>query len=227
MRPPRAELQGELSGLRLSRALAGVGLAEDSEGVLSGRTRLRMTGLSMAALLGTAEGDAHLLTGGGQLDALLVELAGLDLGEALVASVGRQDEVPIRCAYLGLEAAEGTLRIRHGLLDTPDTLFVLEGELDLGTETLDLILTPRPRDPSLLSSASPVVITGRFASPEVELGSEALVRGTAAAALAVVAGPLAALVPLVETGTEERSGAPCGQLLQEAQAQAEGPASSD
>jgi hypothetical protein len=43
------------------------------------------------------------------------------------------------------------------------------GVLKLETETLDLVLAPRPKRPSLVSLAKPVAITGTLATPRVSV----------------------------------------------------------
>jgi hypothetical protein len=56
----------------------------------------------------------------------------------------------------------------------------------------------------------PVHVQGTFRSVDVSLDSRSLVRAGAAAALALV-NPLAALIPLIETGPGENT--PCGEVL--------------
>lgn len=51
-------------------------------------------------MLSSLDGGMRLSMSGGTLDALLVELAGLDLGEALLLWLGEQRTVPNRCARL-------------------------------------------------------------------------------------------------------------------------------
>ena len=66
-----------------------------------------------------------------------------------------------------------------------------------------------PKDFSPLSLRTPVLVTGTLAKPQVGLDGRALgVRALAAAALAVIAAPLAALLPFIDPG-EAETGDPC------------------
>ena len=61
-------------------------------------------------------------------------------------------------------------------------------------------LKPLPKDHSLVSLRSPLLVTGTFKDPEFRPDMKRLtLRGIAAAALGMIAPP-AALIPLFETG---------------------------
>src|SRR3546814_10877570 len=49
--------------------------------------------------------------------------------------------------------------------DTTDTIIVGEGTVNLRDETLDLLLMPRPKDRSLLTQRSPLVVGGPLKDP--------------------------------------------------------------
>jgi uncharacterized protein involved in outer membrane biogenesis len=74
------------------------------------------------------------------------------------------------------------------------------GRASLANETLDFVVRPEPKDRSILSLRSPLVIGGSFASPTaaVEAGPLAT-RGIAALALGAI-NPLLALAATIETG---------------------------
>ena len=140
---------------------------------------------------------------GGRLDALLTELAGLDIGEALVALVGDVESVPIDCAYLNAHGEDGVFTIKTAVVDTRDTLFLADGAVNFKRERLDLVIEPRPKDFSLLSLRAPLTLEGPIRQPRYSVGRSAFARGAAAALLGLVAPP-AALVPLLqpESGAE-------------------------
>lgn len=92
------------------------------------------------------------------------------------------------------------MQTRALAFDTTDTLIVGEGSIDLGEETLDLELRPRPKDRSLLSLRSPLVVDGTFANPGFRPDMGRLgVRGAIALALGSIAPP-AALLATIELG---------------------------
>ncbi len=204
----QAKLNGEFERLDLQRLLAGVASAKDSVGKVGGRVKLWMHGNSVAALLGSADGGLYLIMTGGRLDRMLVELAGLDIGEAIMAKLGEgRQSIPIDCGYADMEAKDGLLNLSKVVIDSSDTLFAASGTVNLSTEKLDVHLDPHPKDVSLFAARSKLHITGTLGNPQVRPGAATLAKGAAAAALAAVAGPAAALVPLVETGSGKDSAA--------------------
>ncbi|WP_295883749.1 AsmA family protein [uncultured Thiohalocapsa sp.] len=211
-RPPRAELSGEIARVDLRRVLNPFGLTDESLGIVGGRCQLWMRGDSIAELLGSADGGLFLLMTGGVLEQLLIELAGLDLGEAMLALVD-EDRVPIDCAYLSLRSRGGQVTVENLSVDTRDTLFVGGGGLDLQAERLDVVIEARPKDASLPAFSSPLRLEGPLTDPRLDLVSgELLARGALAIGLAA-AQPVAALLPLIEVGGDADSPY-CNGLMQ-------------
>ena len=201
-----AKLDLEVARVMVGRLLPDIELVDDAGGPLGGRAELWASGASVAGLAGTLDGGALLLMGRGRLDALLVELAGLDLVQSLgdLVSSG-EEEFPLRCAYVSLFADSGVVSVEQFVIDTQDTVFLAEGSIDLGAETIALEIEPHPKDLSLLSASTSFGIGGTFAAPELELGPELTARTVAAAVLAAAATPAAALLAFVETGEGEDS----------------------
>jgi uncharacterized protein involved in outer membrane biogenesis len=165
-----------------------------------------MRGDSIADFLDTADGGLYLLMTDGQLDGLLTELAGFDWGEAMLALFNNQNDVGIRCAYLNLHTNNGMTNIKNAIVDTEDTIFAATGSLDLGQETMDIVLEPHPKDASLLSTRAPVHIEGTFKNPRIFPGPAALATQAAfTAALTAVAGPIGTALSFVEPGLTDDS----------------------
>ena len=115
------------------------------------------------------------------------------------------EQVPIRCAYVDLQSEDGRVRLDKFVIDTEDTVFLADGTVDLGTETLALTFEPHPKDASLLAASTAVEIGGTLAAPDIGVGGSLTAHAAAVAALAVVGTPVLALLPLVEVGGGERS----------------------
>jgi len=146
--------------------------------------------------------------GRGSISNLLLELAGLDVYEALKFMIGEDRKVAIRCAFGDFAVKDGVMTTRAFAFDTTDTIIIGEGQVDLGEETLDLELRPRPKDRSILSLRSPLHIGGSFADPSFRPDFARLgLRGAIALALGSIAPP-AALLATLELGPGEDSG--CG-----------------
>lgn len=195
-------------GLELGRLLPDNELAQGAIGRVSGDIDLSGTGNSVARMLATADGDAALGMGRGQVSNLLLELAGLDIYEALKFLIGKDRQVAVRCAFGDFAVQDGVMTTRALAFDTEDTIIIGEGTVDLGEEQLDLLLKPRPKDRSILALRSPLVIDGSFRDPGFRPDMARLgLRGAIALALGSIAPP-AALLATLELGPGEDSN--CG-----------------
>ncbi|MEP6908170.1 MAG: AsmA family protein, partial [Pseudoxanthomonas sp.] len=194
--------------LDLSRLFPDVKLTQDAVGRVGGDIAVTGTGNSIAAMLGSADGDIALGMGNGQISNLLMELAGIDIAEALKFLVTKDKKVPIRCAFGDFAVTDGVMQSRALAFDTEDTLIVGEGKISLKQETLDLELRPRPKDRSILALRSPLVVGGTFKDPSFRPDFKRLgLRGAVAIALGSIAPP-AALLATIELGPGKDSS--CG-----------------
>ena len=194
--------------LDLSKLFPDVKLTRDAVGRVGGDIAITGSGNSIAAMLGTAEGDIALGMGRGQISNLLMELAGLDIAEALKFLVTKDRKVPIRCAFGDFAVSNGVMQSRALAFDTADTIIVGKGQISLKNETLDLELRPRPKDRSIFALRTPLVLGGTFKDPSFRPDFMRLgLRGAVALALASIAPP-AALLATLELGPGEDSG--CG-----------------
>ena len=194
--------------LNLSKLFPDVKLTQDAVGLLGGDMAIVGTGNSIAAMLGSADGDITLGMGHGQISNLLMELAGIDIAEALKFLVTKDRKVPIRCAFGDFAVKDGLMQSRALAFDTEDTLIVGEGKISLKEETLDLELRPRPKDRSILALRSPLVVGGTFKDPSFRPDFKRLgLRGALAVTLGSIAPP-AALLATLELGPGKDSS--CG-----------------
>jgi uncharacterized protein involved in outer membrane biogenesis len=183
--------------------------APESAGRVGGRAQLSGSGNSVADLMATADGKVGLAMGPGRISNLTLELAGLDIAEALKFLIGKDKIVRVRCGYADFRVQDGVMETRAFAFDTTDTLLLAEGDIHLGSERLDLLIKPRPKDMSPFSLRSPLRVRGTLLDPSIRpQGGPLFLRGAAAAVLYAVAPP-AALLALVETGPGEN--ADCGR----------------
>jgi AsmA family protein len=195
-------------GIDLARLMPDSSLAEQAVGRIGGEIDVRGQGNSIAAILGSASGDVAIGMGRGEISNLVMELAGIDIAEALRFLLTGDRLVPIRCAFADFDVEDGLMTSRALAFDTTDTIIVGEGSISLRDETLDLLLRPRPKDRSILALRSPLRVSGSFVSPSFRPDFKALgLRGAVALTLASITPP-AALLATIETGPGEDSG--CG-----------------
>lgn len=186
--------------LKLPELVPQAASLKDAVGAMSGKLELRGTGQSLAQMFATANGELQMGLGRGEVSNLLLEVAGLDVAEALKFLLGKDRKVAIRCGYADFGVQNGLATARALAIDTEDTALLGKGEINLGNERWDLTLMPKPKDKSPISLRTPLKIGGSFLDPAFGVeGGPLLLRGAAVAALAAIAPP-AAILALIERG---------------------------
>ncbi|MFD0739311.1 AsmA family protein [Lysobacter koreensis] len=204
----RTRAQIAARGLNLPKLLPDVKLAQDAIGRIGGDITVTGSGNSIARMLASADGDIAVGMGRGQISNLLMELAGLDIAEALKFLIGKDRKVPVRCAFGDFAVSNGIMTTRALAFDTTDTILIGDGTISLRDETLDLRLRPRPKDRSLFVLRSPLLVSGTFKDPSFRPDLKRVgLRGAIALALGSIAPP-AALLATIELGPGEDSN--CG-----------------
>lgn len=201
-RKPTIATRAQISvrGMRLEKLFPDGQLAKEASGAIGGEIALAGTGNSIAQMLGSADGSVAIGMGKGHISNLIMELAGLDIAESLKFLITKDREIPVRCAFGDFAVRDGVMDSRALAFDTTDTLLIGSGNIDLGDETLDLLLKARPKDRSILSLRSPLRVGGTFKDPTFRPDFKALgMRGAIALALGSIAPP-AALLATLETG---------------------------
>lgn len=213
-RPADIRASLEMRAVQLNRLIPKVETLRTSFGRLDGRINLSGRGNSVATWLGGASGDVSAITGRGQFSNLLLEFMGLDGAEIVKFLLRGDNNVTLRCAAVAFDVNQGVMAGRSLVFDTTDTVFHAEGQANLANETLDFVVRQEPKDMSILSLRTPLVIGGTFGSPSggVKAGPLAA-RGLAALALGAI-NPLLALAATIETGPGVD--ADCQEVLRQA-----------
>jgi uncharacterized protein involved in outer membrane biogenesis len=170
-------------------------------GELTGEVDVNGAGRSTAEILGTLNGRAQLSIREGTLSYLATEVMGLDVAQALGVLIQGDRPLPLNCVRISLVARQGVVEPRPVVLDNQDSTLWLTGRLNLEHESLALRVITQPKDWSPLSLRAPITISGTLAQPQVGIEGGRLVgRVLGALALGALAGPAAALLPLIEQG---------------------------
>ncbi len=196
-KPIKSKIETEIRHVRLGEILQRFKIADKSAGVIGGKGIYWFKGASIAEMLASADGGLIMLMTGGRLDDLLVELAGIDIGEALVALFDKEDNTEINCAFVDLPAKGGIMTMTTFVVDTEDTVFLGSGSIDLKKERLDLVIDPQPKDISLFSARAPLHIEGSFKKPSFTPETSAILRGAVSLAL-LPSAPIVSLYSLLQ-----------------------------
>jgi uncharacterized protein involved in outer membrane biogenesis len=144
----------------------------------------------------------------------LAELAGFDLrGLGLMAS-GNKEDTGVRCGVASFDAQDGRLTAKSLVVDTDPVLITGEGTIDLGSETLDLRLQGRPKQPRLRARAA-LLVRGTLRHPSFSIDAKkTAAQAGGAIALGVLLTPVAAMLAFVDPGLAKD--ADCAALLAQA-----------
>jgi len=200
--------------LDVDKLLASTGVARGA-GSISGQAVLDGYGRSVGQILGDGTGELKLYMGaGGNLSALLVDLSGLEFGNALLSALGVPNRAQIQCLVTDIALKDGQAESRTTFLDTDEARIGITGGFSLKNETLDLTVRTEAKHFSIGSLPAPIDVKGTFGSPSVRPDLAAVgVRAGAAVGLGIL-NPLAALLPTIQLGTGEDNA--CGGLVRQA-----------
>ncbi len=199
----------------LGRMLEATHLVHGS-GVIGGRATLDTSGNSLATMLGNGNGSLQLFMSGGDLSALLVDLSGLQFGNAILSALGIPNRDPVQCFIGDFALERGVLATRTVILDTEANVVTAAGTVNLRAETLDLRLKTDSKHFSIGSLPAPIGITGPFKNPSIRPDIATLgARGGAAAGLGVLFPP-AALLPTIQFGVGDDNN--CAAVVKRGQA---------
>ena len=211
----RAKATIDFQRVDMGRLLAATG-AGKGVGAIGGKAVIEGTGKSMAEILARGNGELKLYMGaGGNISSLLVDLSGLQFGNALLSALGIPNRERIQCLITDFVLREGIATARTVLLDTEDHRTGVTGQLNLRNESMKLVVKTEAKNFSIGSLPAPVDVTGTLGNPGVMPDlAEVGVRAGAAVGLGVLLTPLGALLPTIQLGTGE-DGA-CAGLLKRA-----------
>ena len=210
--PLQGKARVKARGLRLKDLVPDFEPMQTSLGELNGDADLTGTGNSVAALLGSADGQMQLVINDGTVSRSLMEIAGLNVANYLIARMFGDEEVQIHCAVADLRFDKGSMTTPIFVIDTENALIEVDGTVNFATEELDLDIDPESKGLRIFSLRSPLYVRGTFAdpSPGVHAGPLAL-RGTGMLALGALT-PAAGLLALIAPSGEQDS--QCQALLE-------------
>lgn len=184
-------------------------------GEVNGDASLSATGNSIATLLAGANGELKTLINQGSVSKLLLEEMGLNIGNIVLTKLFGDKPVELNCMASDFAVTNGLMQTRTFVVDTDEAVITADGTVNLSDEQLNLTLRPQTKSLRIFSLRAPLHLSGTFSNPRVSIDKGVLaLKAGGAAVLATVAAPIAALLPLINTGPGQDSA--CGKLLAEA-----------
>ena len=163
------------------------------------------------ALARTLSGQFELVSGEGEIGTAVFELIATDLVWAMIPKGDDKTQTAqLNCLVGRFDFENGLGTSRALVLDTARMTTIGGGTIDLRNGSLDLLLKPKPKNPSLLSLATPIRVRGPFddisAAPDTMSLLTSLAIGAGAGLLT---GGLGAVLPLLSVGDLGEAGAAC------------------
>ena len=201
-------------GMRLKQLFPTFEPMQTSFGQINGDADLAAVGNDPAALASSLNGEIKLLLNDGAISNALLEKAGLNVANIVMAKLFGDKTVKINCAAADFVVTKGVLNSRVFALDTTDALINVDGTVNLGSEALDLNVYPHTKGFRIFSLRSPLYVKGTFKQPHVGVAVGPLAaRGAAAVGLGLL-NPFAALAALIVPSNNSAS--PCPAIIADA-----------
>ena len=209
-----SDVQVNFNRIRIDKLLPKQETLAQGAGMVGGSIKLRGTGNSIADAAAKADGSIQLAVANGRISNLADAISGLNGGKVIQLLIGGDKTIAVNCGGVAFDVAKGQGKSTLMVIDTEQTQILGTGTFDLARERFAVTLEPKPKQMGILSLRTPVHAQGSFRNPEFGIDKGPLVaRAGGAIALAALA-PLAALLPLIETGPGESSN--CAAVQREA-----------
>jgi len=172
-------------------------------GRLGAQVDIRGRGRSTAELLASADGRAVVHWTQGTISHVAVEAAGIDIAQALGVMIRGDKALPVTCGAADLAIKDGRVTPKVMLIDTSDSTIWVDGSMSLATEQMQFVARVDPKDFSPLALRTPIHVDGSLNAPRLSLEKGPLARKVVPAVLLAMINPLAAILPLIDTGDDE------------------------
>ena len=195
-----ARTEVRLERLQLAKLLPQSPKLAQSQGTLDARLTLKGRGNSIADVASKADGRIGATVDRAQISNLLDAVSGLNGGKVITLLIGGDKDIPVRCGAAAFDVKAGQGRSSLLVVDTEQTRIDGTGTFDLDRERFDATVAPKPKHAGILSLRTPVRLFGTFRHPDYQLDKTNLALRAGGAILLGVVAPVAALLPLIETG---------------------------
>lgn len=132
------------------------------------KLNLKSRGTTLHEVLNRANGEAEFVQGPFELTNKYLDAWAADIFTfTLTKAWGKEKVTKLNCMVGYFDITEGEIQSDSILFDTQNITVGGFGTLNLGTEQIDLILSPQPKTPTLATLAHPVRIHGHLSDPDV------------------------------------------------------------
>lgn len=207
----KASMKVTARHLKLKQLFPALDLLQASVGEINGDASLSAVGHSVASLLGASNGEIKTLIGQGTVSKRLLEQLGLNIGNVLLTHLIGDKQVKLNCMVADFAVTQGLMQTHSFIVDTDDAILGVSGTINVAHEQLDLTIKPKSKGLRVFSLRAPLYVRGSFKEPRVSIDKGVLAMRVGSAIALSAFAPVAALLPLVNTGPRENTD--CARLL--------------
>jgi len=111
------------------------------------------------------QGKTQIIVGKGTIKNSYFKLLSADLLKSITPWAGKQDNNALNCAVSRFDINGGNAVSKTLLVDTSNVAITGKGSINLGSEKINMTITPETRDVALMKLVVPISIGGTLAHP--------------------------------------------------------------
>ena len=205
--PPQVVTNFLVQNFNLGDFLKETGKSDQVRAIVDIAAHGKSRGDSVQSLMANLDGSVGAVMGNGFLSKYL-DLISVDLTKKARLFWGRHKKADqIKCAVVQFDIKDGVATSRAFVFNTQIGLLTGEGKINLGTERVDFLLVPKPKNPGLLELSTKLRVSGTMLDAKVRPDHLALLEKGALALSSLVIGPIGLLAPFVRLGAHKKH--PC------------------
>ena len=205
--PPQVTTKFLVQNFDLGNLLKEAGVSDQFRAIVDIAAHGKSRGDSVQSLMANLNGSIGAVMGKGFLTKYL-DLISVDLTKKARLFWGRHKKGDqIKCAVVQFDIKKGIADSRAFVFNTQIGLLTGEGKINLGTERVDFLLVPKPKNIGLLELSTKLRVSGTRLDAKVRPDHLALLEKGALALSSLVIGPIGLLAPFVRLGAHKKH--PC------------------
>jgi uncharacterized protein involved in outer membrane biogenesis len=215
---PVTHIDMRIAGVDLSQFKSAAMKQAPLEGTLQGRFVFHGPGTSVHKFAAASDGALSVVIPHGQISDVLAELTGINVLKGLGLLLAKdQSQTEIRCGIMDFHDQQGSLKSTTVFIDTTNVLITGRGDINLGSEDLNLALQGDAKKVRLVRLRTPIMLEGTMLHPGIGVNAGKLAQQAgAAAALGVLLTPVAAALAFIDPGLAKDKD--CSTVLAQADA---------
>ncbi|TNF98569.1 MAG: AsmA family protein [Gammaproteobacteria bacterium] len=214
---PSGQLQFNTAQTDYGDLFESLGVTDKIEGLADIEISLQGQGDTVRGMVINSEGHTRIVAGEGKIREANFDLWAADLATSLVSGALTPETVThVNCIVGHFDIKDGHASSDTLMLDTERITVAGTAKIDLIDEEIDAFIQPVPKNPSLVSLANPVKLSGDMFSPTVTVekgkGRNWMLKGV----LLGLANPATLLVMYSDLGSGEQN--PCAKAVEKREA---------